>query len=226
MKDKEGLESVVSPKVGLTGKRLTTPKYFPHCQWLSSALCFSDVLDFFNFPPSFPSSFRNFSSDGRYMCSCIYPHCIFIYRKHKWGGSGAFSLLGKIKNPQAALWPWQCKGIVFDTCKSPVLHLICTFFLILFFFFFFFKNPNARRQIPISISFIYNACPSYSLHVAMPLINGFKLIAWPSRLTFQSTLSTLLVLCAGCLYRPVAYYLPLLGRWVSERFKQWLFSKC
>lgn len=81
-----------------------------------------------------------------------------------------------------------------------------------FLFFFFFKNPNARRQIPISISFIYNACPSYSLHVAMPLINGFKLIAWPSRLTFQPTLSTLLVLCAGCLYRPVAYYLPLLGR--------------
>lgn len=139
----------------------------------------------FFFPPCFPSSSRNFSSDGRNVCSCFYPHCIFIYRKHKWGGSGAFSLLGKIKNPQAALWPWQCKGMVLDnTCKSPgdALHLH------------FFKNSNdwfsCTKGIFYSelVIFHYTACPSYSLHVTMPSINSFKLITWPSRLMFHSTL--------------------------------------
>lgn len=41
--------------------------------------------------------------------------------------------------------------------------------------------------------FHYTACPSYSLHVTMPSINGFKLITWPSRLMFQSTLFAALV---------------------------------
>ena len=87
-------------------------------------------LIFFSLVFMTPLLSRNFSSDGRNVCSCFYPHCTFIYRKHKWGGSGAFSLLGKIKNPQATLWPWQCEGIVFDnTWKSrgivPRLHFLC-----------------------------------------------------------------------------------------------------
>lgn len=127
---------------------------------------------FLSFSPSpFPSSSRNFSSDGRNLCSCFYPHCIFIYRKHKWGGSGAFGLLGKVKNPQAALWPWQRKGIVLDNiCKSPGEATHLHFF-------------NDSSDCLFSII----------LHVTIPSISGFTLISCPSRLMLQSTLFAALV---------------------------------
>lgn len=48
-------------------------------------------------------------------------------------------------------------------------------------------SAKSRFQSELMI-FHYTACPSYSLHVTMPGINGFKLIPWLSWLMFQSTL--------------------------------------